>query len=207
VPDCDYCGESFADEDAHLDHLAADHRDELSRIDERRVADRTDDGGPSVTMYAAGFLVVFVGAALAATFLLSGSNGTGPDGIPSPSNLGGVHEHGEINVTVDGRTLDFTQQRYQLQDDYFHFERGTDTWHVHGEGVTLAYAMQTIGIGANESCVTFEGETYCDSDPGTTVQVQVDGQPVTPREYVLDGADDLRRSASEGDRIEILVRT
>ena len=42
MPDCDYCEESFADEDAYLDHLADVHEGELGAIDRRRVADRAE---------------------------------------------------------------------------------------------------------------------------------------------------------------------
>jgi hypothetical protein len=83
MPECDYCGESFADEDAHLDHLAAAHEGELGRIDRRRVADRDgadgDEGfglGPIILvtlLLFAGVLVVYV------TFFM-GSGGDGGSG-------------------------------------------------------------------------------------------------------------------------------
>ena len=37
MTECDYCGESFDSEDAYLNHLQAEHRDELGRIDQKRV--------------------------------------------------------------------------------------------------------------------------------------------------------------------------
>ena len=39
MPECEYCEESFEDEDAYLSHLGAEHSDRLGRIDRRRVAD------------------------------------------------------------------------------------------------------------------------------------------------------------------------
>lgn len=39
MPDCDYCSEPFESEDSYLEHLRAEHEGELSRIDQRRVAD------------------------------------------------------------------------------------------------------------------------------------------------------------------------
>jgi len=87
MPECDYCGESFADEDAYLDHLAAAHEGELGRIDRRRVADHQgasgdgDEGvglGPVILvglLALAGVLVVYV------TFFMGGGNGgDGGDG-------------------------------------------------------------------------------------------------------------------------------
>lgn len=45
--------------------------------------------------------------------------------------------------------------------------------------------------------VTYRGTTYRDSNPGTTVTVEVNGEPVNPRTYVLE----------EGDRVQISVET
>jgi hypothetical protein len=82
MEECDYCGESFPDEDAYLDHLAAEHEGELGRIDRRRVASHdTDDDeglelGPTVLvglLVLAGLIVVYV------TFFMGGG-GNGGDG-------------------------------------------------------------------------------------------------------------------------------
>jgi len=83
MEECDYCGESFPDEDAYLDHLAAEHEGELGRIDRRRVASHDpgdDEGfelGPTVLvalLVLAGGLVVYV------TFFMGGGGGNGGDG-------------------------------------------------------------------------------------------------------------------------------
>jgi len=81
--DCDYCGASFDGEDAYLDHLAESHEGELGAIDQRRVDSRgsDDDSGVSLTLVAAGVvLVLAVGAAIYVTQL---SGGGGGDGIES----------------------------------------------------------------------------------------------------------------------------
>ena len=160
MPDCDYCEESYGSTDAYLDHLASEHEEELGPIDRRRVESR----GSSVEGFLAGLsagplvlasvIVLAGGVAVFATF---GGGGEGP------YNYGGVHQHGPINVTIDGEALDFSQQKYQLQDRAFHFERGNgEMWHVHAQGVTLKYAMQTLGIEVTEDSVTYNGTTYRD---------------------------------------------
>jgi hypothetical protein len=85
MPECDYCGESFDDEDAYLDHLGSAHEGELGRIDRRRVADHQSgsDGeggslGPTILvglLLLAGVLVVYV------TFFMGGGGGGGDGGI------------------------------------------------------------------------------------------------------------------------------
>ena len=83
MPECDYCGESFADEDAYLDHLAAGHEGELGRIDRQRVADRdpSDGGGLSLgPVVLVGLLVLAGGLVVWVTFFMGGSDG--PREIP-----------------------------------------------------------------------------------------------------------------------------
>jgi hypothetical protein len=141
-------------------------------------------------------------------FLQSGGAGTAAaEAMQTPTNVGALHEHGSMTVVIDGRELDFSRQQFQLQDDAFHFESGNgEVWHTHAQGVTLEYALSTLGIEANSSAVTYDGTTYRASDPGTTVTVAVNGQPVDPRDYVLDGTTDAA-SAGQGDSVRVVVRT
>jgi hypothetical protein len=83
MPECDYCGESFADEDAYFEHLAAEHEGELGRIDQRRVADHdaSDEGGISLgPVVLVGLLVLAGGLVVWVTFFMGGSDGPSGDG-------------------------------------------------------------------------------------------------------------------------------
>jgi hypothetical protein len=84
MPDCDYCEETFEDEDSYLEHLEASHADELSRIDQRRIDERT--AGESVdsnlvTYVGIGLAVVILGGAL-----LWGLSSFGGDGNPAAND-------------------------------------------------------------------------------------------------------------------------
>jgi hypothetical protein len=204
MEECSYCGDRFDDEDDYLDHLAAEHEDELSAIDRRRIdghAGGGDSGLPTGPLVLGGVVAAAVLLVVYVTFFLGGASGQ-----PGLGQPGTAHEHGTINVTIDGRTVDFSQREYQLQADRFHFEGGTAVWHKHATGVTLAFAMETVGIEVTEDSVTFEGTTYRDGDPGTDVVVEVNGESVDPDEYVLQGARSAD-AAGQGDRVRIVVRT
>lgn len=194
MPKCDYCGETFASDDAHDEHLLATHRDELGRIDRRRldVADDGDDEGVSVGIIMLAAVMALGVAAVGAAMYLT-SDGGGADG---PTNVGGAHYHGTIDVVIDNETVDFSQPEYQYRntgEDAFHFEGGDGSqWHGHANGVTLAYAMDSLGIQVNATSVTYEGTTYADADADTTVTITVNGEPVTPSEYVLQEGDHVR---------------
>lgn len=209
--DCEHCGESFADETAYLEHLGEAHYDDLGRIDRRRVdAHRDDGGGLSRGTLAIGALVVFVLAVLAFVTLFMNDGGGGAttfNGIPveqTPGQLGALHEHGTMTMTVDGEEVDFSRQRYQLQADPFHFESNNgEVWHTHAPGVTLQYAMATLGIAVNESSITYQGTTYVDGE-NAEVSVTVNGEPVDPATYVLQGTES---TTGGGDQVHIEVTT
>jgi len=197
MPDCDYCGASFDSEDAYLDHLAADHEEtELGSIDRRRVADRdADDGGfplgPAVLvglLAVSGVLVVYV------TFFMGTGGGSGAgadDPVQEPTGVGTTHVHGSMTVVIDGEELDFSQRRYQLQDDAFHFEGGDGSrYHVHAQGVTLEYALETLEVDTDRDRLTVYGTVY-DATDGQTVRYEVNGETVDPTTYVLQEGDEV----------------
>lgn len=193
MPECAYCGDSFDGEEAYLAHLRAAHEDELGPIDRRRVATEASGGLPTGPL-AIGAVVLAAAAVVAyVVFLSSSGGGAAADG---PTNVGSVHFHGTIEMVVDGERVDFGQPQYQYRNTgvrAFHFE-GDDgsRWHGHAEGVTLAWAMDSLGINVTESTVTYDGTTYDDADPDTNVSITVDGEPVVPGEHVLQEGDAVR---------------
>ena len=215
MPDCSYCGESFDDDHARLVHLREEHEGELGTIDRRRVEEELDDTGddefPTGPVVLGIVLSVAVAIVVYVIFFVGGTGGSGVVNGIEVSQMPGersesAHGHGLINVTIDGQKLDFSRDQYQLQADEFHFERGNGRiWHKHASGVTLEYAMATLGIDVSEESVTFDGTTYRDSDPGTNVTVTVDGTPVNPETYELDGG--TADNPQDGDFIRIIVTT
>lgn len=207
MPDCDYCGASFDSESARDDHLRAEHADELGPIDERRLGlTESDDDGIGAAPVALGLVLVAAIAIVAYVLFGVGGGGPGPYNVsgyqvqqtPTGEPFQGVHYHGPIVVTIDGERLDFSRQRYQLQDQAFHFENGNgQRWHVHATGVTLEYGMATLGIGVADDAVTFNGTTYTDGE-NANVTVAVDGNDVDPSSYVLQDGDQVRIAVTAG---------
>jgi hypothetical protein len=205
MPDCDYCGESFDGQKALDKHLGKEHLDELGRIDRRRVtgADAESDGlstGPIA-------LILVIGLAVAITVWVTFLSGGGSAG--EPHDYGAIHEHGTIEVTIVGDTLDFSQPKYQFRNTgerAFHFEGGNgDFWHVHAEGVTLKYAMDTIGVGVTDDSVTYNGTTYTDGE-GYEVIVQAEGKDVDPAKYVLHGGTEAQAANGNVPHVRVIVR-
>lgn len=200
--ECGHCGRQFDDEEAYLRHLRDQHGDDLGPIEQRRVASMGDESGGRDAAVYLGIVGAFAIGGLLAYLLFFSGGGAGGDGAAGeegPYDVGSVHYHGTIAVTIGGQELDFSRQRFQMQADPFHFEnRDGEQWHVHARGVTLAYAMETLGIEVTEDTVTYEGTTYGD-DPNETVVVEVDGESVSPDEYVLEEGDHVRIVANASD--------
>lgn len=104
------------------------------------------------------------------------------------------HVHGPMTMTVEGDTVDFSREKYQSNDRYFHFEGGSgEEWHAHSWSITLEYALSSLeGINVTGTTLTYEGTTYDPDDPGTTVTFEVNGEPVEPDEYFLKDGDSVR---------------
>lgn len=195
MPDCDRCGESFADERAYLQHRQDAHPDDFGTIERRRL-EQLADGGSTNRRYVVGAVGIVVLVVVAAFMAFSGGGDSEP---PRPHAYGTVHYHGGIQVVIDGTELDFSRPKFQLQSDHFHFEGGNgDRWHVHSKGVTLGYAMNTLGIDVTADSLTYRGTTYQDGEEGTTVRVRVNGESVDPRTYVLQPDDRIRIVVESG---------
>lgn len=208
--ECDYCDESFASEAAYLDHLEADHLDDLGAIDRRRVDTRGGDGGyETIRLLAVGVgIVALVAALLGGTYLILGEGSdSGVQAQQTP--YGSQHVHGTMAVTIDGEEFDFTADPDLInQGSNFHFHGDSDLWHAHARGVTLEYALATIGIEVEDggTRLGYAGETYDDADPDTNVSITVDGEPVDPITYVLQGVGpENQAAAGAGDDVHVLV--
>lgn len=210
MAECDYCGEQFDDEEALLEHMGAEHEGELGRIDQRRVGDLDGGDGEIPTGPIALGLIIFVSAAVVAFIVFGGGGGgNGSEAaIPTPAQApsGETHAHGTIEMVVLGETVDFSRSEYQVgstQNPHFHFENGNGRiWHAHSNGVTLQYGMWTLGIGVTEDTVIYEGTTYRDNET-YNVSVRVNGEPVDPTSYVLEGTS--MDNVEQGDHVRIVV--
>ncbi|WP_435359594.1 MoaD/ThiS family protein [Haloarchaeobius sp. DFWS5] len=202
--DCEYCDESFAAEDAYLRHLRDEHAASLGRIESRRVAtlddDETTDAPETSKLALAGAVVVF-GLIVAGLFAQLGDSGQQSgsltdDAVAKPSGVGPQYDAGTLSVTVGGDAIDFSGDRYQHRSQAFHFQAGDGRrWHAHGDGVTLEFALETLGFGVAEGGFAAQNETYVRSD-GDRVRYAVNGESVDPEQYVLQ----------PGDRVEVVVR-
>lgn len=118
-------------------------------------------------------------------------------GNPSGTGaLGDEHEHAALLVSIFGDKFDFSLPAYQIKSSWIHFEGGDgNTIHRHASGVTLGYLFDSLGLGIDGNCFTFQdGRQFCTNED-YSLKLYINGKQVSDiQDYVIQ----------EGDRILIL---
>ncbi len=118
-----------------------------------------------------------------------------------------AHDHGNLDISIDGELVDLDQPRFHDLHTEFHIHPGHgNKWHHHPqtlaamfsfEPVTLRQALSAVGVELSEDAVAFDGNVYNTTDPAVTVTVHVDATQVDPDTHVI----------GDGDRITVEVST
>lgn len=154
--ECDYCGESVADEAAYREHLGAEHAGELSPVDQRRVeagADADDEGVSRRTLLGGG--AVLAGLAgityVAASRNLGGSGGDSLASEPLPEQgddalLQGLEQHpaDSSDHVSPGTNVDYDESPPSAGRHY----DGTVRPGFYGEPVSIGKLVHTLEHGA-----------------------------------------------------------
>lgn len=201
--DCEYCSEDFASEEEYLKHLQSSHtREEVSNIDERKIDNQlngfnTDDREWPVNKIILGSgLLLFIGVITIIAYVTIGGAGPSKFEWVETEPYNGGHYHGEMHVTIDGNELDFSQDKFQVLDEDFHFEANQGTrWHGHAQQITLQYALATLGIEAHQEELTYQGTTY--TTENYEIKYLVNGEPVNVSTYELQEGDVIRVQVTE----------
>ena len=226
MTDCEHCSASFEDEAAYLRHLDDEHPGEMGPIERRKLDELGGgDGGPSMPLLVGGIAVVALLLAVVLYTLTTGGSGAGSDlgelgPAPNPPghqlgsagedeayrpySVGSVHEHGPIDVTVAGESIDFRRAEFQHPREMraFHFEGGERRYHIHARGVTLEYALEATAFGVTNTSFAYDGVVYREGSnagapdgwevvTGATIVYEVNGQAVAPETYLLEDGDEI----------------
>ena len=93
-------------------------------------------------------------------------------------------------VVIDGTRLNLSERTGPSSN--VRVDRDApETWQT-GDPETLASALGAVGVDANATSLSVDGETYRDGRAGTDVVYRVGGEPVAPSEYWLEDGDDVR---------------
>lgn len=121
---------------------------------------------------------------------------------------GSTHEHGTLLLSVDGKKVNFLNEKYMLQDTKVHFEDDNGVVvHKHAHGVTLPYFFETLGFSLTDDCVTLDtGRQYCSSEvTKNTLSIIINGVHITDVEnYEIKQGDKIL--INYGDDTDIMLK-
>lgn len=100
---------------------------------------------------------------------------------------------GQMAVVIDDDRLDLASAAEADSNASFWFDTSGPgiTWKRTDANVTLADALETVGVNASNDSITYRGTTYTESTQNTTVVMRVNGEPVNPTQYVLQEGDEV----------------
>ena len=111
--------------------------------------------------------------------------------------LGSAHEHAAFLVKINGKNIDFSLPKYQVQSDYIHVENGDGTTlHRHATNVTFADFLDSVKMSIdrenNNNCLLFDnGTQYC-NDSRHTLNAFINGNQTTAiSNHVINNNDRL----------------
>ncbi|QLH82154.1 hypothetical protein [Halosimplex pelagicum] len=199
MPDCDYCESHIDDSDedveqAYLTHLAEEHIDEVSSVDERKLEKKWDGDLDKMREDNYRFKPITIGASAAALVFIIG---LGAVAVMGGSSAGGdtggdggtewVYEHGQMSVEVGGEQVPASELD---GTKYFYVENETGTWRMNvptDYRYTVRDALYGLSlVNDSEPPATISGK-YTKNLTNPEIAVTVDGEPVDLNQTVENG--------------------
>jgi hypothetical protein len=108
-----------------------------------------------IPIVAAVVAIAVVSGLMYSTQQQSRNNNYGP--------VGSAHEHAAFAIKINGKQIDFSQPKYQLQSRLIHVEGGDGTTlHRHATGVPFQEFLKSVNMNIMNGCFTSDdGKQYC----------------------------------------------
>ena len=80
--------------------------------------------------------------------------------------VGSAHEHAAFAIKINGKQIDFSQPKYQLQSRLIHVEGGDGTTlHRHATGVPFDEFLKSVNMNIKNGCfILDDGKQYCNNN-------------------------------------------
>jgi hypothetical protein len=111
-----------------------------------------------VPIVAAIIAIAVISAVMYSTQQSGNNNNYGP--------VGSAHEHAAFAIKINGKQIDFSQSKYQVQSRLIHVEGGDGTTlHRHATGVPFAEFIKSVNMNIENGCITLDdGNQYCNNE-------------------------------------------
>ena len=118
--------------------------------------------------------------------------------------LRSTHIHADIKVYINGKSIDFSQPKYQLAARFIHFEEGIgDVVHVHATGHTMGHLFKSLELDFDNNCIVAGNNDYC-NEGNRKLRFYVNGNPNSEYDnYEIKDLDRILVSYGTESEIEI----
>jgi len=137
-----------------------------------------------VALFGGIIAVIAGGSYFAISGLLSG---------PSIGPLNSTHDHADFIVYINGESIDFSLDEFQLRSNYVHLEGGDgNVIHLHAINLNLGFFIQTLGMRLTSTSISIQGGQVYDNGAGREVNVFVNGVSIdNPTNYIVQPLDKI----------------
>lgn len=206
MPDCDYCGSQIDEsteerEQPYLTHLAEEHPDEVTRVDERKLEKKWDGDLSEMRGENYRYRPVTIGAAAAAVVFLLGVGVVAVTGVGEQPTSGGggeptewIYEHGQISVQVSGEEVAPSELE---RSEYFYVANETGEWRMNvpsDRRYTVGDALAGLGLITEPTPPSRVSPEYIDNRSDVEMKIVVNGKPTS-----------LDDTIEQGDNITFIV--
>src|SRR5919112_5264431 len=111
-----------------------------------------------IPIVAAIIAIAVISAIMYSTQQSGNNNNYGP--------VGSAHEHAAFAIKINGKQIDFSQPKYQVQSRLIHVEGGDGTpLHRHATGVPFDEFIKSVNMNLENGCFTLDdGNQYCNNE-------------------------------------------
>jgi len=136
-----------------------------------------------VAIFGVIIAVIAGGSYFAISGLLSG---------PSIGPLNSTHDHADFIVYINGESIDFSLDEFQLRSNYVHLEGGDgNVIHLHAINLNLGFFIQTLGMRLTSTSISIQGQVY-ENGAGRELQVFVNDVRIdNPTNYIVQPLDKI----------------
>ena len=137
-----------------------------------------------IPIVAAIIAIAVISAVMYSTQQAGNNNNYGP--------VGSAHEHAAFAIKINGKQIDFSQSKYQVQSRLIHVEGGDGTTlHRHATGVPFAEFLKSVNMNIENGCFTLDdGKQYCNNEDNNKLRFFINGNETESiNNYVINHND------------------
>ncbi|MEE8187423.1 MAG: hypothetical protein V3T99_07180 [Nitrososphaerales archaeon] len=112
---------------------------------------------------------------------------------PSIGPLNSTHDHADFILYINGESIDFSLDEFQLRSNYVHLEGGDgEVIHLHAINLNLGFFMQSLGMRLTSTSISIPGGQVYENGAGRELQIFVNGVSIdNPTNYIVQPLDKI----------------